>query len=222
MEEQVFFSINGDELILDKVLVEYNEAPIFFVCKHDEKYFVASCVDLEEEEYIVTGVSLNSLSKMLHGKIAMRELILQADMFWDITVGEDVADDCVIPKSMDVIPLDALPYENAYLEIATKDLEKYVEEIDAILYGEGVWESKPVQEYVEYIESFLKDFNEQYENVFQGIYECMIETVNRSIESISSEIDSVNKVYSSEIQIEVENAEMNRAFVSDGKYAFAA
>lgn len=222
MEEQVFFSINGDELILDKVLVEYNEAPIFFVCKHDEKYFVASCTDLEEEEYIVTGVSLNSLSKMLHGKIAMRELILQADMFWDITVGEDVADDCVIPKSMDVIPLDALPYENAYLEIVTKDLEKYVEEIDAILYGEGIWESKPVQEYVECVENLLKDFNERYENVFQGIYECMIETINRSIESISSEIDSVNEVYNLKIQIRTEDAEINRVLVEGDKYPFAA
>ena len=36
--EEVFFVINENNLVLDKVLVEYNEAPIFFVCKDERNY----------------------------------------------------------------------------------------------------------------------------------------------------------------------------------------
>lgn len=44
-----FFIINHDELILDQVLVEYNEDPIFFVCKHEQDYYIVSCTDMEKD-----------------------------------------------------------------------------------------------------------------------------------------------------------------------------
>lgn len=108
MKEQVFFIIEGQELVLDQVLVEFDETPIFFVCKYNQDYFISSCADLEEERYIVTRISLNRLSKMLHGKITMRELILQADKFWDIIVGEDAGKDIVVEESISKMPLDVL------------------------------------------------------------------------------------------------------------------
>ena len=113
MMEQTFFIVDGQELILDKVLVEFDETPVFFVCKNNNICFIALNVDLEEERYILTRVSINGLSKMLHGKITMRELILQADRYWEVMVGEDVGKDT--------------------------DCEKGSEDIDSILDGEDGW-----------------------------------------------------------------------------------
>lgn len=139
--DEVFFVINGNTLVTEKVLVEYNEVPIFFVCKDNQDYFISSCIDIEEERYVVIEASLSHVSKMLHEKITMRELIIQADRFWDIKVGEDVAEDEIKEKNINEMPLELLPYEGAYLKIITKDLRNYVEEIDSFLYGKGSWEN---------------------------------------------------------------------------------
>ena len=108
-----------------------------------------------------------------------------------------------------------MPYEGAYLKIVTKDLEKYVEEIDAVLYGEGVWEDESVQGYVECVENLLENLYEQYENMFQGICDWMVENV-------SGLAEIAGEVFNSGIQIEVENPERNRVLVGNGKYPFAA
>lgn len=133
MNEQIFFNIGGKDLLLDKVLVEFNEMPIFFVCKYEKNYFVSSCLDMENEEYLVAQVELKDLSEMLHGKITMRDLILKGNRFWNVIVGEDIASDMVKEQTLDSIQLDELPYEGAYLNLATKDLIDYSETIDGIL-----------------------------------------------------------------------------------------
>lgn len=180
MNEQVFFVIDRKELVLDKVLVEFNEAPIFFVCKFEQTYFISSCVDIENERYLVAKVGLSNLSKMLHGKITMRSLILQAHQFWDISVGEDVSTDIVIEKNVESILLSELPYEGAYLTLATKDLKEYAEKIDSILYGEGIWESRILQVYDEYFDVIIKTINEQYEIALQNIYESIIKNLKKT------------------------------------------
>lgn len=194
MNEQVFFVIDGKELILDKVLVEFNESPIFFVCKAEQTYFISSCVDIENERYLVAKVRLSNLSKMLHGKITMRSLILQAHLFWDITVGEDVSEDIIIEKNVESILLNELPYEGAYFTLATKDLKKYAEKIDSILYGEGVWESDLSQTSDEYFDVVIKTISEKYEIALQSSYESIIKNhkktyfVNDDVSAYSKEV----------------------------------
>lgn len=78
-----------------------------------------------EIRYIVTSATFNRLSKMLHERMTMRELILGTDRFWDFTVGEDVTEDIVVEK-IDQIPTNVLPYEGAYLKVATKDLKELI------------------------------------------------------------------------------------------------
>lgn len=133
MSEEAFFNIRGKELLLDQVLVEFNEMPIFFACKCEEQYFISSCADMENERYLVAQIDLKNLSEMLHGKLAMRELILSGYDFWDITVGEDITKDVVIEKNVNNISVDELPFEGTYLKLATKDLENYAKRIDEIL-----------------------------------------------------------------------------------------
>lgn len=174
MMEQVFFIIDGEELILDKVLVEFDETPIFFVCKNKNAYFIALNIDLDEERYILTRISLNGLSKMLHGKITMRELFLQSDKYWEIMVGEELGKDTVCEKSIAEIPLELLPYEGAYLKIATKDMEVYIDEIDTNLYGEGGWENGAVQAGIECIEELTRSLTDPLEIIIQQVCENVI------------------------------------------------
>ena len=41
MKKELCFIIDGQELYLEKVLVDYMEVPIFFLCKAGEKYYIA-------------------------------------------------------------------------------------------------------------------------------------------------------------------------------------
>ena len=169
MMEQVFFIIDGKELILDKVLVEFDETPVFFVCKNEKDYFIGLNIDLDEERYILTRISLRGLSKMLHGKITMRELMLHSDKYWEIIAGEEPGEDIIYEKSIEEIPLELLPYEGAYLKIVTRELEVYMEEIDANLYGESGWENEAVQVCIECIEELTRSLSDQFETMIQQI-----------------------------------------------------
>ncbi|MBD5489823.1 MAG: hypothetical protein HDR13_13715 [Lachnospiraceae bacterium] len=222
MEQQVYFVINHDELILDKVLVEYNEEPIFFVCKHEQDYYIVSCADMEEERYIVTRTTLNRLSKMLHERMTMRELILDSDKFWDVIVGEDVTEDIVIEKKIDQIPTNVLPYEGAYLKVATRDLKEYVERIDSILYGEGIWERKITQDCAEYINELVEIIYERYETVFQTIYESVIKgTKSDFLQTCDKDVYD-KEIYNLKIQVNAKEAEMDVILLNSDKSPFAA
>ncbi|MBD5542591.1 MAG: hypothetical protein HDR00_15635 [Lachnospiraceae bacterium] len=192
MNEKVFFIIDGKELILDKVLVEFNEMPIFFVCKFEQDYFISSCVDIEKERYLIAKVGLSNLAKMLHGKMTMRNLILQAGLFWEITVGEDFSEDVVTKKSLESISLNELPYEGEYLTLATRDLREYAEKIDSVLYGEGVWESEVSQVCDEYFDTIIKTINEHYEIALQNCYESIINNLKQGC-FVSDDVDAYIK-----------------------------
>lgn len=222
MKEQVFFIIEGQELVLDQVLVEFDETPIFFVCKYNQDYFISSCADLEEERYIVTRISLNRLSKMLHGKITMRELILQSDKFWDIIVGEDAGKDIVVEESISKMPLDVLPYEGAYLKIATEDLEEYVEKIDAILYGEEGWENEMVQEHIEYIKEIVKSLDNPYEIIIQHICERVIKNMKIRMNYNFHGGDYNKEIRNSKVEISKNDVKVDIKLLDAGKIPFAA
>lgn len=223
MEEQVFFIINGNVLTLDKVLVEFNEAPIFFVCTQNDKYYISSCTDIEKEKYIVTEVSLSNLSRMLHGKITMRDLILQADCYWDITVGEDVEKDIVLEKEIRTISLEDLPYEGAYLEVTTKELVKYVEWIDSLLYDNGTWEKQSSQMFDEYTEIDMSNILGRYEIMLQDIYESEIREINKQISNIvCQDADYSRLVCSAGFLIDEQNNKPMVIIDRENKRAFAA
>lgn len=222
MEQQVYFIINHDELVLDKVLVEYNEEPIFFVCKHEQDYYLSLCTGREEERYIVTRTTLNRLSKMLHERMTMREVILHADKFWDITVGEDVTEDIVVEQNIDQIPLNVLPYEGAYLKVATSDLKEYREKIDSILFGEGKWDKSILQKYTEYVEELMRSFYEQYETVFQNVYESVFEPVRNDYLGICSETDYSREIYNFKVQVSDLSARLGVVIENNDNFPFAA
>lgn len=152
----------------------------------------------------------------------MRELILDTDKYWDIIVGEDATKDIVIEKNIDQIPTEALPYEGAYLKVATRDLKEYVEKVDSILYGEGNWEIKVTQECTEYINELVGIIYEQYETVFQTIYESVIKGTKKDFSRICDKDVYDKGIYNLEIQVDAKEVEMDVTLLNSDKFSFAA
>lgn len=220
MNGTVFFVIEGRELIVEQVLVEYNEAPIFFVCKNEKKYYIASCTDLEKERYLVANVELSSLAKMLHGQISMRKFLLQVAEYWDVIVGEDVSKDIVVRKSITEVSLDDLPYEEAYFTVATKEIERYIEKVDEILYGEGDWEPKPDVVWNEYIEEFIKRASQEYDILFQEIYQSVLGKVISKGNDVEQEYEK--EVVKERLSIDEEGVKLQVSTERDNKLPLAA
>lgn len=223
MYEQLFFMIDGKELILDKILVEFNETPIFFVCKSEQTYFISLCTDIDNEKYLVAKISLSNLSKMLRGKMTMRDLILQVQSFWYITAGEDVSMDIVIQKDIELIPLDELPYEGEYLVLATNDLKKYADDIDAIIYSEETWENMTLQVCYECCNESLEMINEHYDIVLKNIYESVIENVRINyLKSFCDMITYNKEICSSKIKLNDEITKINVKIDNNDNWTWAA
>ncbi len=202
MKGTVFFVIDGKELIVEQVLVEYNEAPIFFVCKDGKSYYIVSCIDLEKERYFVATVGLSGLAKMLHGQISMRKFLLQSEEYWDVVVSEDISQDIVVKKKIAEVCLDDLPYENAYFTVATKEIERYVEKVDAKLYDEGDWESNSGDAWEEYTEEFIKRVSYEYDVLFQEIYQSVLGKIIAKDNDVEQEYEK--EVVKEELRIDKE------------------
>lgn len=213
MNETTFFVIDDRELKIEQVLVEYNEAPIFFVCKNDNSYYIVLCLDLKKERYLVERVELSNLAKMLHGQISMRKVLLQPQFYWEVSVGEDVLHDVVIERKMEEVSLDDLPFEDAYLTISTNEMKRFVEKIDSLLYSKGIWEKKSIENLTMCVEEIWNATPEAYDIVIQEIYEKIVAKV-----SLQSNI--LQESYEQEIcreNITLHGEFVNLQLSSDGK-----
>lgn len=133
MDKEVCFFISGNTLFLDKVLVAFNDTPIFFVCcDNDKNYYIALCTNIEELEYIIVKCSLQLLYQMLVRKIEMREPFVTASHFWNVKAGTSVENDEVQYLERERMDLEVLPYPNAFYETKNKADSEYVEKIEAI------------------------------------------------------------------------------------------
>ena len=68
MKKELCFVIDSVKVYLEQVLVDYIDVPIFFLCKGNEQYYLALCIDIDELEYIVVKPSLLEVYYLLHGK----------------------------------------------------------------------------------------------------------------------------------------------------------
>lgn len=220
MKGTVFFVIESKELILDQVLVEYNEAPIFFVCKDENSYYIASCIDLKKEKYFVTTVELSSLAKMLHGQISMRKFLLQSEEYWDVIVGEDISQDMVVKKRTTDVCLDDLPYENAYFTVATKEIEHYVEKIDAQLYDEGDWIPNLSDVWKEYTEELIKRTSYEYDVLFQEVFQSTLGKIIAKDNNVEKEYEK--EVVNEELRISEEGIKLQVDIKNGNKLPLAA
>ena len=129
------FLIEGKQLYLDYVLIDYEHIPLFFICKAEETYYLVLCTDIDELSYFVVKVPINDLHEMLHDKKAMRDCILKQSGFWRIISGSEPSGDTVEYCSMNTIDLDVLPEEHAVYEAITKQDQDYLETFDLNLFS---------------------------------------------------------------------------------------
>lgn len=137
MNKELCFKIDSKELMLEQSLVEYNDIPIYFICKDTEQnYYTVLCVDIDEEQYIIVETRLEKIFKLLMQKITMRDLILSEDKFWKVKAGNTIEEDNCIQEDMSSICLKDLPYEKSYFKIAAKVHYDFLENIKSLLFSQ--------------------------------------------------------------------------------------
>ncbi|MCI9077323.1 MAG: hypothetical protein HFH68_00160 [Lachnospiraceae bacterium] len=130
MGKELCFCIENNNLYLEQVLVDYNDIPIFFLCKDNFQYYVALCTDIYEFNYIVTNVSSLDVYNLLHGKIPMRNTFTDKKEYWKVISGEEISLDIVTKHSIDYLDISLLPEKYACFKILTKEIETFVQNFD--------------------------------------------------------------------------------------------
>lgn len=130
MDNTLCFKIENVDLYLEKVLVDYEGIPIFFLCKGEGKYYIALCTNVDNLSYIVAKLFIDDVYKLLNGSIPMRDVILEQKECWEIFSGEEISLDQVKKSSTDDLDRSLLPREDACFEILTQKLKRYVEEFN--------------------------------------------------------------------------------------------
>lgn len=130
MDNELCFIIDSNKLYLEQILVEYNDVPIYFICKDSKEYYISLCSDIEELCYFVVKVSELDIYNLLHGNLTMRDSIIKQSYYWEIVSADEMENDRVELKCIDDLDLSVLPEEGAYFSILTEEISKYVTEFD--------------------------------------------------------------------------------------------
>lgn len=137
MNKEMCFKIDSNELFLEQVLVEYNKIPIYFVCKDENQvYYIVLCIDIDEEKYIIVKTEIESLINLFRHKITMRDIILVADKYWEVTAGNDICNDICIQFDIEKINKDDLPLGNSYFKVLSKTHQTYFDELENIVMSD--------------------------------------------------------------------------------------
>ena len=130
MDRELCFRIEGIELYLEQVLVDYMDIPIFFLCKGGSNYYLVLCTDIDELNYIIVKLSMNDVYELLHGEGSIRNTILKQNEYWNVISGEEISLDKVGKLSISELDVSLSPKEDVYFEIVSTKLENYVKKFD--------------------------------------------------------------------------------------------
>ena len=130
MDRELCFRIEGIELYLEQVLVDYMDIPIFFLCKGEGDYYLVLCTDIDGLNYIIVKLSMSDVYELLHGGESIRNAILKQEEYWNVISGEEISLDKVGKLSISELDVSLLPKGNAYFEIVSTKLENYVKKFD--------------------------------------------------------------------------------------------
>ena len=130
MNSNLCFRIEGIELYLEQVLVDYMDIPIFFLCKDEGSYYLVLCTDVDELNYIILRLSMNDVYGLLHGEESIYNTILKQNEYWNVISGREIPLDEVKRLSISELDVGLLPKEDVYFEIVSTKLENYVKKFD--------------------------------------------------------------------------------------------
>lgn len=131
MQKELYFVLNEKEVFLEHILVDYDNIPIFLLCKDKNKqYYLALCNDAENQNYLVVDLSVAEVNELLHGKYPMRDFFLGKKEFWNIISGETIKENIVERRQINKLNVEDLPEERAYFQIVEKHVKEYVQKFD--------------------------------------------------------------------------------------------
>ena len=136
MNKELCFIVDGKELYLEHVLVDFNEIPVFYVCSHDKERYTVLCTDIENEEYIIVKSPLWRLCDLLNGTLEMKEIFTKENFYWRVKAGDEVADDDVRKEPVDTLEPSLLPDRGAYYAITNEGTKNYLSLLESIVCDE--------------------------------------------------------------------------------------
>lgn len=200
--DKVCFKLESENLYSEQMLVEYNDDPVFYICKSQTgRYYVVLCVDVEEGNYIVINSKISDVLLMLYGYITMRELYRKVDYFWQVFVGKVIDDDVVTKHNIEDIDTSVLPYEGEYYEILDKEVENYARKLENSLLNN---KNKLLDESLEYIieksckmltklvtnKDFVEDISECTEKLVDKLLNEQWNNVNEKVYDVKYDLSS--------------------------------
>lgn len=138
MSNTLCFCLNKSNLVLDKVLVSFNEIPIFFICIDQKKNrYVVLCSDIDDFQYIIVPQKTQQIVDMLSQKITMRDLFENIDHFWSVQSGNVPDEDIVDLLSGNQMDEEILPESGALYTIVDDGIREYLNKLCAEVSSQG-------------------------------------------------------------------------------------
>lgn len=130
MKKELCFIIENKKLYSDKILVTFNDFPIFFVCKDENNnYYLVLCRNMENLEYIIVKSSAKDIYDMLIQKYSIKEVFLKTDFFYEVFGEINLSSDRVNKLSSDRLDVSFLPNEDIYYEAQDADDIDYMHDL---------------------------------------------------------------------------------------------
>lgn len=127
--------IEHKPLFLEQVLVDFQDIPIFFLCKNDSQYYIVLCTDIENLNYAVAKLSMLDTYNLLHGIIPMRDVFLKQTEYWEVVSGDKIGLDTVSKKCISELDNRVLPDADACFQIPSEQIKAFVEQFVATDYA---------------------------------------------------------------------------------------
>lgn len=134
MDSVLSFIIEDKNLYLEQVLVEYDGIPIYFLCKDENSYYLALCIDTNHFAYYVSKMTILQVYDILYGHVDMKEPFVSNGNIWEIISDNDIKYDKVTKISARNVNKDVLPYTNAKYKILDENVKKYAEQLSRLLF----------------------------------------------------------------------------------------
>lgn len=128
MGKPLCFCLEGKDLYLEKVLVEYMDIPILFLCEGAGEYYLALCTNIDELVYVLVFVKPDELSDMLYGKISIQDIFLKQEEYWEVFSEEHIQKDKVIKHRIENLDVSYLPEKGARFQILADDIRQFAKE----------------------------------------------------------------------------------------------
>ncbi|MBQ3176743.1 MAG: hypothetical protein IJB52_02905 [Clostridia bacterium] len=134
MNNKVCFILEGKELYIDEVFVDFNELPIYFSCISDDKYYLALCCEYDNQDYVLVESSVKEIIEMLTARITIRSTFTKKTKHWVVVAGEDITKDKISLIHTPYLDENILPKEGAKYAIVTEKVKQYLKRIEHDLY----------------------------------------------------------------------------------------